>query len=118
MNTTDRATGPNVDRLVDRALADLASRAPAGLATNVLVETGLADHYGWVSSPLGPLVVAWNGIGVSLVDVDSGGTDFETRHLRLTGRVAPRASDGVPTALTAAIARRLAGDRRVRITWW
>lgn len=115
MNTTDRATGPNVDRLVDRALADLASRAPVGLATNVLVETGLADHYGWVSSPLGPLVVAWNGIGVSLVDVDSGGTDFETRHLRLTGRAAHRASDGVPTALADAIARRLAGDRRVRI---
>ena len=47
------------------ALADLAVRAPSTLRSSVLVEVGLMDRYGRIDgSPLGPLVVAWNGIGV------------------------------------------------------
>ena len=46
-------------------LAGLAIPAPASLRPAVLVEVGLADHYDRVDSPLGPIVVAWNGRGVS-----------------------------------------------------
>ena len=51
------------------ALADLTVTAPPSLRTSVLVEVGLADRYGRVDSPLGPLVVAWNGVGVVSVDI-------------------------------------------------
>ena len=52
------------------ALADLAIRAPSTMRTSVLVEVGLMDRYGRIEgSPLGPLVVAWNGVGVVSVDL-------------------------------------------------
>ncbi len=95
------------------ALADLALAAPSALRASVLVEVGLADRYGRVDSPLGPLVVAWNGRGVSTVDLAADDGTFEARHLATTGR---RAIPGdLPARLANAIARRLDGDRRVRI---
>lgn len=106
---------PSTDRQIAHGLAGLATRAPAGLATNVLVATGLADRYGRVASPLGPLLVAWNGIGVTLVDTDTDDVTFEARHRAATGRPSHPAPDGVPPRLAAAIARRLGGDRRARI---
>lgn len=95
-------------------LADLATTAPATLRPGVLVETGLADGYARIDSPLGPLVVAWNGRGVSTVDMAGDDTVFEARHRALTGRPAYGA-DALPARLGAAVARRLDGDRRVRI---
>jgi O-6-methylguanine DNA methyltransferase len=96
------------------ALADLAVRAPSTLRTSVLVDVGLMDRYGRVeASPLGPLVVAWNGVGVVSVDLAGDDTAFEARHLAATGRRATRYD--VPTRLANAITRRLNGDRRVRI---
>ncbi len=95
------------------ALASLAVPAPANLRPAVLVEVGLADHYARVDSPLGPVVVAWNGRGVSTVDLAGDDGAFEARHLASTGR---RAIPGtLPTRLGQAISRRLDGDRRVRI---
>jgi len=96
------------------ALADLAVRAPSTLRSSVLVEVGLMDRYGRIDgSPLGPLVVAWNGIGVVSVDLAGDDEAFEARHLAATGRQATASE--VPTRLANAIGRRLEGDRRVRI---
>ena len=88
------------------ALADLAVRAPSTLHASVLVEVGLMDRYGRIDvSPLGPLVVAWNGIGVVSVDLAGDEAAFEARHLAATGRRATPSD--VPTRLANAIGRRL-----------
>jgi O-6-methylguanine DNA methyltransferase len=98
------------DRTLEAAMADLATTAPPSLAPNVLVEVGLADRMARMDSVIGPLYVAWNGIGVSAVE----SAEFAGSHAARTGRpVLP--ADTLPTALAKAIDRRLAGDRRVRI---
>jgi O-6-methylguanine DNA methyltransferase len=102
------ATGPEA-----AALASLAVSAPPTLRASVLVEVGLVDRYGRVDSPLGPLVVAWNGIGVVSVDIAGDDGAFEASHLASTGRRAIPSE--MPPRLANAIARRLQGERRVRI---
>jgi O-6-methylguanine DNA methyltransferase len=102
------------DRDLETAIAGLRVTAPPSLAVNVLAEVGLADRYARFDSPIGPLVVAWNGVGVSAVEAATDDAAFEAAHLARTGRPA-RAVDGLPEALASAIARRLEGDRRVRI---
>ena len=103
------------DAMIEDALHGLTAAAPPTLREGVLVETGLADRFTTIDSPIGPLFVAWNGRGVSAVD---GGWDdpaaFAERHAARTGRpVSPATS--LPPRLADAIARRLGGDRRVRI---
>ena len=95
------------------ALAGLTVRAPATLRPSVLVEVGLADNYARIASPLGPLLVAWNGRGVSSVGQAHDDGEFEARHRASTGRPAYRGT--LPPRLASAITRRLDGDRRVRI---
>jgi O-6-methylguanine DNA methyltransferase len=95
------------------ALAKLALAAPSTLRTDVLVEVGLVDRYGRIDSPLGPLVVAWNGRGVTAVDIAGDDGAFEAHHLATTGRRAVPAE--LPPRLVSAITRRLDGDRRVPI---
>ena len=102
------------DAAVEAALADLTATAPTRLRPTVLVEVGLADAYSRIDSPIGPLTVAWNGRGVSTVDALTDGATFEARHQALTGREA-FAVEEMPPRLADAIARRLSGDRRVRI---
>jgi len=102
------------DAAIEAALADLTTTAPAGLRPKVLVETGLADAYAHIDSPIGPLTVAWNGRGVSEVTAATDGPTFEARHRAATGREA-FAMDALPPRLADAIGRRLGGDRRVRI---
>jgi O-6-methylguanine DNA methyltransferase len=102
------------DRTIEAALARLGVAAPASLAPSVLADVGLADRYARFDSPLGPLVVAWNGLGVSAVEAAPDDAAFEANHLARTGRPAHRV-ERVPDRLAAAIARRLDGDRRVRI---
>jgi O-6-methylguanine DNA methyltransferase len=106
---------PSVDatQRESAALATLAVAAPSSLRANVLVEVGLADRYGHVDSALGTLVVAWNGLGVVSVDVAGDDGAFEAQHLATTGRNAIPSE--VPPRLASAIARRMDGDRRVRI---
>jgi O-6-methylguanine DNA methyltransferase len=95
---------------LETAMAALATPAPPTLAPNVLVEVGLADRMAPIQTVIGPLYVAWNGLGVSAVE--SG--EFAARHQARTGRpVLP--ADRLPDKLAGAIERRLAGDRRVRI---
>jgi O-6-methylguanine DNA methyltransferase len=102
------------DRTLEAALAGLRVAAPASLAPNVLADVGLADRYARFESPIGPLVVAWNGLGVSAVEAAPDEATFEANHLARTGRPA-HPVERVPDNLATAIARRLGGDRRVRI---
>ncbi len=95
-------------------LAALAAPAPAHLADDVLVEVGLADRMGPVASPLGMLWVAWNGRGVSEVEQAADGAEAAARHEARTGRRTTLA-EALPPSLADGIARRLAGERRVRI---
>lgn len=103
------------DDRIARSLAGLTAPAPPGLRPAVLVETGLADRYGRMDAPIGPITVAWNGLGVSTVDAETDDTRFEAHHVAATGRPVFRAEDGLPADLVARIGRRLEGDRRVRI---
>ena len=95
-------------------LTNLRATAPPSVATNVLVELGLADHYAQTDSPLGPIFVAWNGLGVSWVGKAPDGATFEAELTAHSGRPASRAAE-LPPRLARAIERRLAGDRRTKI---
>ena len=99
---------------IETAMSALLTPAPATLAPNVLAEVGLADLYARFDSPIGPLVVAWNGLGVSAVEAAANDATFEANHVARTGRPTHRA-ERLPDGLGRAIARRLDGDRRVRI---
>jgi O-6-methylguanine DNA methyltransferase len=102
------------DTELEAAMAGLLTTAPPTLAPGVLAEVGLVDRYAWIDSPIGRLVVAWNGLGVSTVEEAPDGASFEASHRVRTGRRAVRA-ERLPVDLERAIVRRLAGDRRVRI---
>jgi O-6-methylguanine DNA methyltransferase len=99
---------------MERALADLTVAAPRTLRPNVLAEVGLADWFARIDSPIGPLFVAWNGRGVSIVDEAGDEAAFVATHRGRTGRDAYR-REAMPDRLADAIQRRLDGDRRVRI---
>lgn len=103
-----------LDDAVPGALADLRVPAPASLPFDVLVDVGLADRMTSVDSPLGTLWVAWNGRGISEVDQAPDGAAAVDRHATRTGRRTVLA-DALPARLADALARRLAGDGRVRI---
>ena len=95
-------------------LAELRTAAPAAILPRTLVEVGLADAYGSIPSPIGPLWVAFNGLGVVTVEEASERASFEARHVARFGRPAHPVA-ALPTRLAGSIDRRLGGDRRVRI---
>ncbi len=95
-------------------LASLRVRAPASVADEALVQVGLADRMAPMASPLGTLWVAWNGRGVSEVELAPDGEAAAARHAERTGRPTSVAAT-LPPSLADAITRRLAGERRVRI---
>ncbi|MBA3235744.1 MAG: methylated-DNA--[protein]-cysteine S-methyltransferase [Chloroflexi bacterium] len=103
-----------LDPLLESALAGLRVTAPASLRPAVMVEIGQADRYARIESPIGPLIVAWNGLGVSAVEASVEDALFMATHHARTGRETVLAA-AVPDALASAIGRRLSGDRRVRI---
>lgn len=102
------------DDTITDAMTTLAVPAPATLRPAVLAEVGLIDLLGTIDSPLGTLVVAWNGLGVTMVDLAGDPDEVARRHQAATGRRAEPA-DRLPERLASAIRRRLDGDRRVRI---
>jgi O-6-methylguanine DNA methyltransferase len=99
---------------IETGLAGLRATAPGRLRASVLADVALADQFARIDSPIGPLVIAWNGIGVSTVDAGSDDAAFVTRHRAVTGRAAYPA-ESLPPRLNAAIQRRIEGDRRIRI---
>ena len=108
-------TLPRSDAALERPLcATCGRRAPASVGYGALVEAGLADRYASIETPLGPVFVAWNGRGVSWVTPAGDRDDFELRFRVTVGREI-QAAAALPEALGRAIARRLDGDRRVRI---
>ena len=104
---------PITDQALEIALRDLRAVAPASVGFGALVETGLADGYASVDTPLGPVFVAWNGRGISWVTPATDRAEFESRFRASLGRdIAPAE---LPARIRTAITRRLDGDRRVRI---
>jgi O-6-methylguanine DNA methyltransferase len=99
---------------IEAALDELAVAAPAGLVDRTLVAVGLADAYAPIDTAIGPVWVAFNGLGVSAVESAESGPAFEARLLASHRRRAHRL-DQLPARLANAIQRRLAGDRRVNI---
>lgn len=106
--------GSPADSELVAALASLGSPAPAGLADGALVRIGLADEWAEVPSPLGPIGIAWNGLGISWIDRTDDPVAFQERFADRLGRPLLRAA-GVPAWMARAISARLEGDRRVRI---
>lgn len=99
---------------VEATLPGLRVAAPPSLAARTLVAVGLADEYTALTSPIGPVFIAWNGRGLSAVDVAPSDAAFEARFGETTGRPVRRV-DQPPDRLVRLIARRLAGDRRARV---
>jgi O-6-methylguanine DNA methyltransferase len=102
------------DQALAGQLAELQTAAPSTLLPRTLIELGLGDAYAAIESPIGPLFVAFNGLGVAAVEQAPSAAAFERDHVARSGRVAHRVA-ALPSRLAAAIDRRLAGDRRVRI---
>ena len=81
-------------------------RAPTRSCPGRSIEVGLADAYAAIDSPIGPLFVAFNGLGVSTVEQAPDAPTFERRHVGRVGRAAYRVA-ALPDRLGAAIDRRL-----------
>jgi O-6-methylguanine DNA methyltransferase len=111
---TTGSSSPVIDAPLEAALLRLATEAPESLAPAALVAVGLADRYAELPSPLGPVVVAWNGRGISWVDRAGDRTAFERRFAEGVGRPLHPAV-ALPADLARAVEARLAGDRRIRI---
>lgn len=107
-------TAPLSDLDLEAALRDLRAVAPTTVGFGALVEAGLADQYASIDTPLGPVFVAFNGRGVSWVTPAGDRGAFEDRFRAAVGREIEPAG-ALPARLATAIARRLDGDRRVRI---
>lgn len=104
---------------VEAALRGLRAPAPPALAETTLISVGLADAFAPLETPLGTVFVAWNGLGVSSIDLAEGADPdpaltFGRRLEARTGRPA-RAVAAIPESLRRAIERRSAGDRRARV---
>lgn len=111
--STALTSDPGLTRVED-ALRDLREPAPPDLAERSLVAVGLVDGWDVFPAPLGPLAVAWNGLGVTMVDLADDVAAFEARHHELVAR--PLVRDArMPDGLRRAIERRLAGDRRASV---
>jgi O-6-methylguanine DNA methyltransferase len=110
MNTITHADGEQHDSLVETGLSGLRVSAPASLLPRTMLATGLADAYATVESPAGPVFVAWNTRGVSMVSLADDAGRFEEYFEHEIGRPLHRV-DGLPPRLERAVTRRLAGDR-------
>lgn len=118
MTAPTHRPAPRADTPTD---ADLAARlrglreaAPARVGRDALVRLGLADAWAELPSPLGLVGVAWNGLGISWVDRADDPMEFEERFTAAVARPIHRVAQ-VPERIGAAVAARLAGDRRVRL---
>jgi O-6-methylguanine DNA methyltransferase len=102
------------DLALEASLRGLRAAAPPSVGFGALVETGLADRYAPIDTPLGRAFIAWNGRGVSWVGMADDGAAFARRFGDEVGRPIEPA-EAPPEQLASAVHRRLEGDRRVRI---
>jgi O-6-methylguanine DNA methyltransferase len=109
------ASGPDEGlTTIEGALRELRTKAPSTLLPATLAAVGLADLYASLPSAIGDVWVAWSGRGVSAVTTAPSAAAFEAGFERDFGRPVRRV-DALPPRLAKAVARRLAGDRRVKI---
>ncbi|TAN31457.1 methylated-DNA--[protein]-cysteine S-methyltransferase [bacterium] len=87
-------------------------RAPDGFAERLLAQAGLADSYACFDTVLGPVFVAWNGLGVSAAARSSSAAAFEGWFGQDVGRRLVAAP--APPGLAAKIEAELSGERRLR----
>jgi O-6-methylguanine DNA methyltransferase len=109
-----RAMDPDEDPSLDAALRTLLVAAPPTLLPSTLIAVGLADGYARVGSPIGPLFVAFNGLGISAITTAEDPSTFEAWFAREFGRPA-HAVEALPTTMARAVARRIDGDRRASV---
>lgn len=74
---------------IESELSALVGALPEGLSESVALGTGLADGYDFYESAVGSIVVTFNPLGVSGIDLADA--DFVGRFQRRTGRVLFRA---------------------------
>jgi O6-methylguanine-DNA--protein-cysteine methyltransferase len=69
---------------IEQHLSGLATAAPSRITDGVMLGTGLVDGFAEYDSPIGVVVVAFNPLGVSAVDLadDGAAVRFEARHGR------------------------------------
>lgn len=90
------------DRQLLRDLRALgAVHAPPHLLVAVLDEIGLGDRYASMETPLGPVFVAWNRLGVSAVMKTLTAQEFEAQFSQRFGR-SPRRVAALPDDLGTA----------------
>lgn len=94
-----------------RGLRALAT--PGDLASNVLLQTGLADRFTTLPTPLGPMYIAWNESGVSFVRPARSPLAFVKMLEAALGRRGVAAP--MPNDLRRALQRRFAGEGYVEI---
>lgn len=99
------ATAIDLKRLGD-------AKAPAGFAKRVLGQVGLADSYALFETVLGPMYVAWSGLGVSAAMRCETAGEFEAWFGREVGRQLVRVEP--PRDLAVRIDDELAGKHRLR----
>src|SRR5256714_13114724 len=87
-------------------------RAPSGFALRVMAQAGVADSYAVFPTVLGPVYVAWNGLGVSAAMRSKSALEFEEWFARDIGRPLVRAE--APAGMAAEIEDQLEGKRRLR----
>lgn len=101
---------------IERELAGLVGELPDGMSEGVALGTGLADGFDLYDSAVGAVVVIFNPIGVSGVDLAD--TDFTSRFGERTGRrllraEAPKAwGRHIPEALEAGTPGKVPVDLR------
>jgi len=92
-----------------RELGDV--KAPASLAAAVLSRVGLGDEYAQLDTPVGPVFVAYNDNGMSMVARAAEAGDFESAFRARFGRSLRRAA-APPASLIRALDQWLRGGTK------
>jgi O-6-methylguanine DNA methyltransferase len=92
-----------------RALGNV--QAPVMLLPRVMIRLGLGDAYFSLDTPLGPIFVAYNDLGVSAVMRASETSEFEAAFRARFGRMVYRLAEP-PATLVRALTRHLHGKTR------
>ncbi len=112
---TDALTRMANARRLARRLRELNDDiAPPALLPAVLDGIGAGDRYAPYESPIGPLFVAYNEHGVSLV-LRAGDSHAFERAFRMRFGRPIRPVPALPDGLTAALEARLQGDQRLQL---
>lgn len=85
--------------------------APPGLAPTVLERLGLSDAYAACDTPIGPVFVAYNGLGIAALMPAAAATDFEQAFHKRFGR-SLRPVAALPPDLERQLRQRLSGTSR------